>query len=63
MASTQAQFIDDNFEVLAVKETNDWVGSGFDAVIRRGKENGIAAGKIFVSLRSTEEAVQNPVSA
>lgn len=56
MTTSQAKFITSNFEVLAAKETNDFFGSGFDAVIWRGKENGIAAGKVFVSLRGTEGA-------
>ena len=54
MTKSQAKFIVDNFEVIASLETNDINGSGFDAVVWRGKPGSFYAGRIFVSTRGTE---------
>lgn len=54
MTPTQAQFIADNFEVLNSIETPKLLGSGFDAVVWKGREGGDYAGQIFVSMRGTQ---------
>jgi len=50
----QAQYIANNFEVISAINTNDLMGSGFDAVVWRGRAGGEFAGQVFVSTRGTE---------
>jgi Ca2+-binding RTX toxin-like protein len=56
MTSIQAAYLDANFEIASSINTSDspLLGSGFDAVVWRGKPSGEYAGKIFVSMRGTE---------
>ena len=48
-----AKFIADNFEVAAHKESDDAVGSGFDATVWRGRAGTDYAGKVYVSIQGT----------
>lgn len=50
----QAQYIASNFEVIGAKETPDIFGSGFDAVVWRGRTGSEFEGQVFVSMRGTE---------
>ena len=54
LTTPQAQFIASNFEVLSAINTNDLMGSGFDAVVWRGRTGSEFAGQVFVSMRGTE---------
>ena len=54
MTPTQAAFIADNFEVLNSIETPKLLGSGFDAVVWKGRAESDYAGQIFVSMRGTQ---------
>lgn len=56
MTPTQAAYLAANFEVVSAINTSDipLVGSGFDAMVWRGKAGTEFAGKIFVSMRGTE---------
>ena len=56
MTPTQAAYIAANFEVASAINTSDipFVGSGFDAVVWRGKAGTEFAGQVFVSMRGTE---------
>ena len=56
MTPTQAQFIADNFEVLNSIETPKLLGSGFDAVVWKGRTGSEYAGQVFVSMRGTQGA-------
>jgi trimeric autotransporter adhesin len=49
MTPTLAAYIDQNFDLVTQIETNEYVGSGFDATIWKRSD-----GKLFVSLRGTE---------
>lgn len=53
---TQATYVAENFEVINSENKSDvpLVGSGFDAVVWRGKAGGAFAGQVFVSIRGTE---------
>ena len=53
MSPTLAKFISDNFVVVAHRESNDVIGSGFDATVWRGVGTAYA-GQIFVSMQGTE---------
>ena len=54
MTPTQATFIAANFDVLDSVETPGLLGSGFDAVVWKGKLGTDYAGKVFVSMRGTQ---------
>lgn len=54
MTERQAQYIANNFEVISAINTNDLMGSGFDAVVWRGRTGSEFAGQVFVSMRGTE---------
>lgn len=56
MTPTQATFIANNFEVASSIDSSDapLLGSGFDAIVWRGKAGGDYAGQVFVSMRGTE---------
>lgn len=56
MTPAQAAYLAANFEVVSAINTSDipLVGSGFDAMVWRGKAGTEFAGKIFVSMRGTE---------
>jgi Ca2+-binding RTX toxin-like protein len=56
MTATQASFIAANFEVLNSIETPTPLGSGFDAVVWRGKSGTDYAGQTYVSMRGTQGA-------
>ncbi len=53
---TLATYIAENFEVISAINTSDILGSGFDAVVWRGREGTEFAGRIYVSMRGTEGA-------
>ena len=53
MTPTVASFIAANFDVAAHKESDDTVGSGFDATVWRGKAGTKYAGKVYVSMQGT----------
>jgi len=56
MTPTLAAYISANFEVASSINSSDipFVGSGFDATVWRGKQDGEFAGQVFVSTRGTE---------
>ena len=58
LTESQAQFIATNFEVIASenKSDNPLFGSGFDAVVWRGKTGTDYANQVFVSMRGTKGA-------
>ena len=49
-----AKFIADNFEVISNRLGNDFTGSGFDAIVWKGREGTPYEGKVFLSTRGTE---------
>ena len=53
MTPKVAEFIAANFEVAAHKESDDVVGSGFDATVWLGKADTEYAGKVYVSMQGT----------
>jgi hypothetical protein len=56
MTEDQAQFIADNFDVIAAENKSDipLLGSGFDATVWRGKSGTAYAGEVYVSFRGTQ---------
>jgi len=56
MTPTLAKFISEKFEIVSHKESNDILGSGFDATVWRGVAGSEFAGQVFVSMRGTEGA-------
>jgi trimeric autotransporter adhesin len=56
MTPTLAQYIANNFTVASAIDTpdNPFSGSGFDAVVWRGRPGTPFAGKLYVSMRGTE---------
>lgn len=56
LTTAQADFLAANFEIASSINTSDvpLLGSGFDAVVWRGKPGGEYAGQVFVSMRGTE---------
>ncbi len=49
-----AKFIADNFEVISNRLGNDFIGSGFDAIVWKGRQGTPYEGKVFVSTRGTQ---------
>lgn len=56
MTPTLATYLAENFEVISSENKSDvpLIGSGFDAVVWRGKAGGAFDGQVFVSMRGTE---------
>lgn len=56
MTEKQAQFIAENFDVIAAENKSDipLLGSGFDATVWRGKSGTAYAGEVYVSFRGTQ---------
>lgn len=54
MTQPQAQYIADNFTVVTHIESNDVVGSGFDATVWRGNAGSPYADKVYVSMQGTK---------
>lgn len=56
MTSPLAKFIVDNFEVISNEYKNDFpgLGSGFDAIVWKGRKGTPYEGKVFVSTRGTQ---------
>lgn len=56
MTPSLATFLGTNFEVVSTIDTpdNPIYGSGFDAVVWRGRANTPSAGKLYVSMRGTD---------
>ena len=55
MTPSQAQYIADNFTVISAIDTSDYLGSGFDALVWKGKPGSAYAGKVYISMRGTED--------
>jgi trimeric autotransporter adhesin len=53
MTPQLAEFIAANFEIVAHKESNDVIDSGFDATVWKGKAGSAYDGRTFVSLQGT----------
>ncbi|MEO8384988.1 MAG: hypothetical protein ABI583_07095, partial [Betaproteobacteria bacterium] len=53
MTPTLATFISDNFELVAHKESGDYVESGFDATVWKGRAGTTYAGQVYVSMQGT----------
>ena len=54
MTPQLARFIADNFEVISNRLGNDFTGSGFDAIVWKGRQGTPYEGKVFLSTRGTE---------
>jgi hypothetical protein len=56
MTLTQATYLATKFEVISAENNSDipLYGSGFDAIVWRGKAGSDYAGQVFVSMRGTE---------
>jgi trimeric autotransporter adhesin len=54
MTPPMAKFIAANFEVVAHNESDDTLGSGFDATVWRGKSGTPYAGRVFLSMQGTQ---------
>ena len=54
MTPQLAKFIADNFEVISNRLGNDFTGSGFDAIVWKGRQGTPYEGKVFLSTRGTE---------
>ena len=56
MTAPLAKFIADNFEVISNEYKNDFpgLGSGFDAIVWKGRKGTPYEGKVFVSTRGTQ---------
>ena len=54
MTSPLAKFIADNFEVISNRLSNDFIGTGFDAIVWKGRKGTPYEGKVFLSTRGTE---------
>ena len=59
LTPTQAAYLASNFEVASTANESDnpLAGSGFDAVVWRGRAGGEFAGQTYVSMRGTEPNV------
>ena len=56
MTPLLSKFIADNFEVISNEYKNDFpgLGSGFDAIVWKGRQGTPYEGKVFVSTRGTQ---------
>ncbi len=54
MTPTLTQYISDNFTVVTSVDTSEYLGSGFDATVWRGKAGTEFAGRTYVSMKGTE---------